>query len=360
MEPDKEGFIQPKINKDLCNNCGLCHKVCPVYKKIENEHNPHIFAALNNSDDIREISSSGGIFYTLAREILSEDGIVFGVKFNEKLDVIHSYTDKESQISEFCGSKYVQSNINNSYSDAEKFLKEGKQVLFTGTPCQIAGLKSYLKKDYPNLLTQDFICHGVPTPKAWEKYKELLEKNYQSKIEKAQFRNKSLGWQKYSMLIKFKSEEIYSESVLNDAYLKGFISDIFLRNSCFNCVFKNNNFKSDITLADFWGIDNVLPQINDNKGVSLIIIHTEKGMQYIENIKDSIRLIKVEKEEALKSNISYYKSTPYNLMRNTAIKDLDKMPFDKVIDKYLSLRIKSKIRRKIYKILTKFIKKERQ
>ena len=171
MKEDKNGFKYPKIDEKLCIDCGLCSKACPVINKLkENLYNIKVYACKNKDENIRKKSSSGGLFTLFAKYILDQEGVVFGAKYDENLRVIHDYIEKDDNINEFRGSKYVQSDINSTYAKAKKFLSNGRKVLFTGTPCQIEGLITYLGKNYSNLYTQDFICHGVPSPKVWKKY----------------------------------------------------------------------------------------------------------------------------------------------------------------------------------------------
>ena len=190
MVPDDNGFKYPYIDEELCIHCNLCKKVCPILKNIIKENDIHAYACINKDDEIRKNSSSGGIFYLLAKNILSRNGVVYGARFNDDFDVVHDYIERIEDISLFQGSKYVQSSINDSYKQAKKFLDNNRLVLFTGTPCQIEGLLGYLQKDYANLITQDIVCHGVPSPKLFKLYKENIKNKYQDDITKINFRKK--------------------------------------------------------------------------------------------------------------------------------------------------------------------------
>ncbi len=280
MQSDKEGFAYPVVDTKQCTNCGLCEKVCPVINQQPERQPIATYAATNSNETVREQSSSGGIFTLLSEETINKGGIVFGAAFNEKWAVEHTFTDKIDDIKKFRGSKYVQSNIGNSYAAAEKILKEGKEVLFSGTPCQIAGLKRFLRKEYKNLKTIDFVCHGVPSPWVWEKYlKEVCQANDIATISDIQFRNKAEGWKKYSFVVKYTNaegiEREYRETMGQNIFMKCFLSDLCLRPSCYKCPARSGKSGSDITLGDLWGAQNICPEIDDDKGLSLVLLRKE-------------------------------------------------------------------------------------
>lgn len=333
---DNTGFKYPKINKELCINCGLCKKVCPVVNKMEeNTYNIKAFACKNKNIENRLKSSSGCIFILLAKYIIKNGGVVFGARFNEKLEVVHDYIETEEDINLFMGSKYVQSNINNTYKKAKKFLLENKLVLFTGTPCQIEGLLKFLGKDYENLYTQDIICHGVPSPKLWRKYLEFLKQENGEVPITVNFRDKkTAGWNNYHVnyIYKNKEENVYHN---NDIYMNLFLENIALRNSCYNCQFKKTVRKSDITIADFWGIDNINPNINDEKGVSAVLINSKKGEKLFENIKNEIEYYNVKVTDIEKYNPCFNHSTSYNKKREDFFYDLDNLTFNELIERYI-------------------------
>lgn len=333
---DSEGFKFPKINQDLCINCGLCKKVCPVINKMEeNTYNIKAYACKNKNLENRLKSSSGGIFILLAKYIIKNGGVVFGARFNERLEVIHDYTDKEENIKLFMGSKYVQSNINASYKKAKEFLLENKLVLFTGTPCQIEGLLGYLGKEYDNLYTQDIICHGVPSPKLWKKYLEYLKEKNGEMPKTINFRRKDIsGWNNYQVnyVYKNKEENIHHN---NDIYMNLFLENIALRKSCYSCKFKKLARQSDITIADFWGIDKINPKINDEKGVSAVLINSKKGERLFENIRNDIEYYNADITNIEKYNPCLNHSTAYNKKREEFFRDLDNLKFSELIQKYI-------------------------
>ncbi len=334
MKEDEKGFRYPVIDKQKCIQCDLCSKVCPISinKKIEN--NPIAYACYCKDEKIRINSSSGGMFTLIASQIISECGLVYGASFDEKFNIKHIKVDKIDDLQKLRGSKYVQSDIGNTFKEVKKYLDENRKVLFTGTPCQIEGLKCFLQKDYENLYLQDIICHGVPSPKVWNKYKEYRKNKDKEEPKKINFRNKKDGWSRYCLLFDYKSRE-YKNTPSKDLYLQMFLQDLSLRDSCYDCKFKKFNRLSDITLADFWGIDNILPEMNDNKGTSLLIINSTKGQKLFDKIKEETIFKEVNLKEAIKYNPSMIHSVKYNAKRDSFFEELDNTSFDKIAKKYL-------------------------
>lgn len=320
MRSDAAGFLYPQIDISTCIECGLCEKVCPVLT-IHGETLPlAVYAGRNVDAEIVNKSSSGGIFTLLAMHTLAAGGVVFGAMFDADWSVVHGYIMDEDELPRMRGSKYVQSRIGSAYIDAERFLKDGKQVLFSGTPCQIAGLKNFLRKDYDNLIAVDFICHGVPSPKAWEKYLEefvglnVVLSNRQS-LNSISFRDKSIGWKECCLTItgssSSKGKLFFSESLNVNIYLKGFLSNLYLRSSCHQCPFKSWRSNSDITIADAWGIESVAPRLNDDKGYSLIIPRTISGRNIIKDLENKIVVEAVLNEDFIRQ----YNAAAYNSAR---------------------------------------------
>lgn len=294
FKEDAEGFKYPSIDTDLCIDCRLCEKVCPILN-IESKRVPlQILAARINDEKVLLESSSGGIFFLVAKYVINHGGVVFGAKFNEKWEVVHSYTDSIDEIALFQRSKYVQSIIGNTYLEAKQFLKDGKIVLFTGTPCQIAGLNKYISKKTDNLITMDFVCHGVPSPMVWRDYlKEtvhskcnLSNEDWIRQISGISFRDKSFGWRRFCLNISGPQNNhiITKECLDENPYMRAFLHNIILRPSCYTCPFKNGKSGADITIADYWGCEIFHPSFNDNKGLSLIMLFTKKGKDLIHNL----------------------------------------------------------------------------
>lgn len=287
---DYEGFLYPEVDISKCINCGLCEKACPLLNRTKASLPLSVFAVKNRNEDERMASSSGGIFIALAKEVLAKNGVVFGAIFDKNWEVRHTYTEEMDGVKAMMGSKYLQSRMENSYVNAEHFLKTGREVLFCGSPCQIAGLHKYLRKPYPNLLSVDFLCHGVPSPGVWRKY--LNETFAKSLIQSIEFREKtSHGWKNFSFVIRgtfgFKVDErtiLQSNIHRENTFMRGFLSNIYLRPSCYDCRCKNGVSQSDITIADYWGIHILMPDFDDNKGVGLVLVNTAKGKAYFNSL----------------------------------------------------------------------------
>lgn len=335
MKENVEGFLYPVIDDSLCIKCGKCEKVCPVLnnEEIKSEKIPEAYAIINSDEKIRLESSSGGVFSAIAEKVVEQNGIVFGVKLNKNQVAIHSFTDNLEGLSEFRGSKYVQSDIGKSFLECKSFLEQGRYVLFTGTPCQIEGLKKFLGKNYENLLCMDIICHGVPSPKLWKHYVNFQEKKLASRVVKTAFRRKFDGWKQFSLSFTFANDSEYCASLNKDSYLQLFLKDVCLRESCYQCSSKKLNRVSDITVADFWGIQNELPEMDDDKGTSFVLVHSEKGKKIISEL-ENCRIKKINAEIGIKYNPSMIKSVTKPKLRRSFYSDLEKLPFEKLVKKY--------------------------
>ena len=308
MVQDTEGFLYPQVNLQECITCELCIKSCPVINPYNSRQPEQLYAAINKNDDIRLKSSSGGVFFILAEQTIRSGGIVFGARFDETWQVIIDSAEDMDQVERFMGSKYLQAKVSNSYIRCREFLELGKRVLFSGTPCQISGLLHFLHKPYKNLLTVDFICHGVPNPEVWRRYLTETISDNLKEIQTIQFRNKKHSWNKYSLYIKYtKNQDTIEEfsPAYKNLYMQAFLSNITLRPSCYRCPTRIGSSHSDITIADFWNIQQIDPTMYDDMGTSLIIIHNKKGHSAIpfEQMK-----FKQEPIESLQHNPSYYTS----------------------------------------------------
>lgn len=350
MVRNAEGFEYPKIDKEKCVDCGLCRQVCPSNQKGEETKIISAKAVVNENNDIRKNSSSGGVFNALAEQTLNRGGVVFGAGYDESFNIVHKYTETIDGVNELMRSKYVQSRIGNAFVDAKTMLDQGKEVLFVGTPCQISGLKSFLKKDYDNLITVDFICHGVPSPAVWEKYLEKLEKKNNSSVKDVSFRSKENGWGNYSFKVDFDNGETFIQSGSVNSYTHAFQQSLILRPSCYACTNKSAR-ASDITLADFWGIKNVLPDWFSEEGVSLVLTHTEKGENRIAELSQ-IKTAEVTVEQGLANNPSYKASSAENINRAKFFKNLNKAD----IESNLNKNIMSPYVWKVYNIAKKITK----
>jgi coenzyme F420-reducing hydrogenase beta subunit len=353
MQNDANGFLFPKINQSKCVDCGKCRKNCPVLNKAEIKNEPVAYAAYNKDNQVRLDSSSGGIFTLISEWIIDNGGVVFGACFDEKFNVIHDFTDTKDGLEKFRGSKYVQSKIGNTFKLAKEFLDSGKNVLFTGTPCQTGGLKSYLKNEYNHLYTQDIICHGVPSPKVWQKYIEYREKCSGSATQSVSFRNKDDGWKKFSVSFLFKNGVKYRKTLDKDLIMRAFLQNICLRTSCHNCSYKTLHKQSDITLADFWGIQNVSPHMDDDKGTSLVLINSAKGAKLFDEVKHNLEYETVDINEAVKYNSAAVKSVNMHKNRDIFFRKLESTKFNKLVKKYTPVSIRKKLKTGIVVFLSK-------
>lgn len=357
MEIDNEGFWYPKVNKDICIECGLCEKVCPVISKLnDNDNFKHIAYACKNKDiDIRLKSSSGGVFSNLCEYTINNNGIVFGAAFNKDFEVIHMEASTLDECSKFRGSKYVQSKIGSTYKDAKKYLDSGRLVLFSGTQCQIKGLNLYLRKKYNNLITVDVICHGVPSPLVFDIYKKSLEQDYKSNIKDISFRDKTDSWKQYSYKIIFNNNTYDKRLFINNTYSKGFLKDLYLRPSCYSCKSKNYESKSDILLGDYWGIENIHPKFDDDKGTSLVIINSIKGKEVFDNISDNVEILETDLEYATSRNSCIVKSVDYNKNRDKFFNELKDDNLNYLVNKYIKEKNISLLLLRLKKIVKKNI-----
>ena len=353
---DAEGFWYPKVDKDNCIHCNLCSNICPVIHSADVNEFPQVYAAYNKNEKVRLSSSSGGIFYSLSKKVIEEKGVVFGAAFDVSFDVKHIFIEDEKDIKKLMGSKYVQSRIGEAYIDAERFLKNGRKVLFSGTPCQIAGLYAYLRKPYDKLITVDIICHGVPSPKVWKEYLKLKEKK-NTEIKNVCFRDKKFGWSNFSFKISYDSNEIYESVAGKDMYMRGFLSNVYLRPSCHKCAFKGEQRVADITLADFWGIDNVMPDINqDNKGISMVLVNSEKATEYLK-LDNEIQYYKVDAKAALKENSAAVVSVKENKNRAAFFNDFEKKGVKYALKKYCRYKMSAVLYLKLKVVVYNCLKK---
>ena len=296
MKEDEEGFLYPVIDKSKCINCKLCEKVCS--NKNDKKYESEAYIAINNNKEELNISSSGGMFYLLAKYTIRNNGIVFGVTYNNNLEAINEYATTLEECKKFCGSKYVRSDLKDTYKEAKEFLDNGKLVLYTGTSCQISGLKSYLGKEYSNLITTDILCHANPSPKVFKMYKENLEKIHKKGIKDIKFRAKETGWRSQIPLIEFDD----GKKIEENSYFNAFVKEMINRPSCNSCVFASQNRITDVTIADFWGIEKVDSSISTENGVSLLLINSEKGKNIFGAIKDNMFFKKVDYDLAASFN----------------------------------------------------------
>lgn len=336
MMSDEEGFVYPIVDEIRCIQCGKCKRVCPVIaaengQDFTNEEriSDRYIVAHTKREDIRRESSSGGIFTECSQFVIDRGGVAFGAGFTADFEVAHKKVDDIRGLADLRGSKYVQSNMNTIYFEVKKELGLGRQIYFSGTPCQIAGLYTYLGNKRPdNLITQDVICHGVPSPMVWKKYIDTFQN-----VENISFRNKKYGWHYFSMFIRHQSK-YYVKRLDEDFYLRLFLDNTILRPSCYNCPMKKNKSCADITLADCWNLDTITEKVKDNdKGMSLVILRTDKGDRLWKQIvkRKKVFSIDVNSERALGSQAVLGVSAPCNPKRAMFFKALKMVSFDELM-----------------------------
>ena len=321
---DAEGFLYPSVNDTKCVQCGLCEKVCPMggAELIFHQEGKAYAFQLSDQEPLLN-SSSGGVFYAISSSVLSENGVVYGAAFEGKV-VKHKRVDSLSDIIDLMGSKYVQSDTVDTYNQVKKDLNVGKKVFYTGTPCQIAGLKLYLRKDYENLLTADLVCHGTPSPKILEGTISHIEDNLKAKFVSYSFRDKRVGGWSCSSSSSYKKEakQIYLKySKEMEAYFNAFISGHMMRMSCYHCPFARIERPGDFTIADFWGVKKLHPEFpNISKGMSLFISNTDSSEQLLQQLSTFNFVKEVDIHHAAENNHNLIAATPYPLERESTYK----------------------------------------
>jgi coenzyme F420-reducing hydrogenase beta subunit len=349
MKANEEGFLYPEIDSNLCNNCGLCEKICPIFRDDLQRDVLEVFAAksLNREQMLR--SASGGIFPLLAENILEKNGIVFGCAYDEDLVAIHIAVENSSELHRLQSSKYVQSDTLNTYTQAKDFLEQNRKVLYSGTPCQIAGLKAFCGKDYENLATVDLVCHGVPSPGLFAKYIGWLGKKMGGRIIYYDFRSKERGGWGYDFKTKTKTKTKYLKWHL-DPYFRSFLRNETLRECCYSCKYACGKRVGDITIADYWGIKQMHPDFFSSDGVSAVLVNTHKGKSLFENIKNKVEYIQSSFESVAKIQVMLNRPAKRPIARDYVYNNINES-FFKIP---LLMRLKSFIPVKIKRMMRKF------
>lgn len=342
MEDNGEGFLYPYINLNYCVNCKKCEKVCPVNNPPSLNTNTIFYAAKNKNISERYHSTSGGIFPILAKYVLSQGGIVAGAAYDDHFVVRHIFIESTEQIHLLQGAKYSQSRIGDSFAEIRKLLQSGRIVLFSGTPCQCSGLMNYLGENYKNLIMADLICHGVPSPKVWQAYIDYRSNKENNGIrpKEINMRSKTSGWSRYGYSTEFDYGNGHITRAHNsqDLFMKIFVGNLCLRDSCSNCVAKGIERCSDFTLGDYWGVWNQHPEIDDDKGVSIVFVHTKKGKKIFETLRAQMEYIEVDVDSAYKENPSLVASSKAHDKRAEFFKRVNKDIFEELVDEYFPLR----------------------
>lgn len=362
FKTDIEGFWYPEVDEDKCNNCGLCEKVCPIInikelKKNDSDKPIHTIAAINKNMKVRWDSTSGGAFSALAEVMYSQDGYVSGALYNDDFSVRNYVSNNPNDLDKLRSSKYLQSKAEGLYAEIRSLLKNGQKVLACGTPCQMAALRSFLQKDYENLIIVDFICRGVNSPKVYRAYLDSLEKKYNSKVVYVKAKNKELGWRNLTRKVTFANGQSYYGVFMDDDFRRGYHTNVFCRPSCYDCKFKDFPRIADITIADYWGIEKVDKNLDNNIGTSMILLNSKKGEFYFEKVKDFVEYKETPFESILGGNVALKKSIePAKIDRKAFFEDLDSYGFDYVTQKYYPLPPKKTagIKSRLKSILKKY------
>lgn len=355
MKSDFEGFLYPEIDVELCIGCNQCKVVCPYHNRTNKKYDLRkCYAGFNNNELDRALSSSGGIFVLMAKEIISQGGIVYGAAYDDDFLVYHTSAENYNDLQRLIGSKYLQSRIGDSFSSIRILLNKGRQILFVGTSCQVAGLRGYLKKDYQNLICVDFICLGVPSPKVWKDYLDTYFKGEEIKF--VNFKNKNLGWHQFSLNI-ITNKRDYCRNGRETMYFSGYFKHLYSRPCCSECIFKHGNRDSDITISDCWGYNYIAPELDDNKGLSSIECHSQKGEKMFDLIKDRLIWKCANFDDVMKYNSNYCTAAPMGQKRDEFWRDYERMDKRKLFKVYCSpekVWLLRKVRNRIIKIIQNF------
>ena len=356
IEENKEGFLMPVIDEEKCIKCGMCNKKCPFLNLEVNKEKIRLnkwYSCYMKDEEKRKESSSGGIFPILAECIIEKGGYVCGCVWNDKLEAVHVVTNKPEEVNKMKGSKYVQSDLNETVVKIKSILNEGKIVLFTGTPCQVAAVKSYLVEEQ-NLYTMAVICEGVASPKVWRKYKEYIEEKNHSKLKDVKFRSKDIGWEPPVMKQIFENGKIKSQLTYStNIYGKGYLQGLYYRKSCNNCQYKYDNYNADIVVGDFWGADKELLKETNNNGISAILINTLKGEKIFNEINNKVTKKLIDIESVVKNNKMVIKSNKKHKNRDNFFRNIDDLNIEININKNINMSKQKQLKNAIKEIAYK-------
>lgn len=336
MSANADGFFYPVVKTDDCIDCGLCRKACPVLAPEQCDRETDAYAAYCENEQVQGASSSGGVFTLLAERILRNNGVVYGAGFDEYFRVKHLRIDHLDQLQALRGSKYAQSDMGSVYAQVKQDLKNGRHVLFSGTPCQVAGLHSFLGAEDEHLISIDIICHSVPSSKVLRRYLQSVEEAEKSQVVHVNFRDKRESWQGYYLRVAMKNgHELLCRGGEN-RYMRAMIQGLSTRTSCYGCKFKGENRKSDITLGDFWGVESACPEMFHKDGTSLVLTHTLRGRRLFEEVSGSLRYQKADIKKALQDNPAYSMVSRPHRYREEFFKKLEDEDFIALVDRLLA------------------------
>lgn len=367
MTADNEGFLYPSVDSNTCIECGLCKKVCPIIQVKPEIKNPNqrAFLVQHKNNKILKESTSGGAFTAIAKWVLDKGGVVFGASFNKDFKVSHSFVKKYEDLDKFRNSKYVQSEINTAYIQTKAFLQNDKYVLFSGTPCQLEGLFTFLRKSYIKLITIDVVCRACPSPLVLRKYIEMQQRSLKINLKDIKFRNKYHGY-KYSTLSLFdKNQNDYHQGIDTDFYLRSFFSGINIRPSCTKCVFRKRYRNTDFTIWDCFDVDKFSKELDNDKGVTRILTHSPLANTIIKDLHTDLKIVEIEADKAVEGVKEMYHSVSFNPKRNNFFHDLEMMDVEECFHKYFPITLRHRLEKQarlwsnrlgIYKWMKKLFK----
>lgn len=345
------GFYYPVIDKDKCIDCGLCRKTCTFKDKyIEENTINQAYAAKHKNADIIKASSSGGMFTALSDYILGIGGTVYGADYDDNMHLRHTSAISSEARDRMRGAKYIQSDMSGVFADLKQTLSSGRPVLFTGTPCEVAAVKKAFGKS-ENLYLVDIICHGVPSAEVWKKFVDYIEKKYRKKMTYYKFRDKQNGWRGYSSRIYFKDGTEIPHNDISGSFIELFMYDVCLRESCTKCPYTSTARVGDITIGDFWGIENVMPDLSDNQGISAVMVNSEKGAELLGKARGDLELYPCKKEDIALKQPNLSKPSSHSSKAVCFKKDLAELPFDKLLKKYTRVGLKRRLIDSVKKLL---------
>ena len=344
MKEDQEGFLYPNIDKDKCIRCGICEKVCPILNEtpeIPTEQTAYIVQ--NKNERVLQESTAGGAFTSIAKYALKNKGVVFGVELDSKLVAHHIYIESEKELFRFRNSKYVQSSVGDAFWQVRSFLDQGRIVCFSGTPCQVEGLKSYLGKDYEKLITVDVVCHAVPSPLIFRKYVEYQERRLSDTIKTVRFRDKYYGY-KYSTMnvITDNNQGNYHHGIESDPWLRAFFSNICDRPSCYHCHFKKRYRQSDFTIWDCFHVGRFSRELDNDKGATRVLVHSERGKKIFDAVKSEFHYIQMSPAAIVAGTKEMYRSIEPNERRQNFFDDAQSMSGTELFCKYFPETFRTK------------------
>lgn len=351
MSENYEGFYRPMIDRNLCSNCGLCYNKCPVCQPTIQITPLKVYAAKDKNLINRKKSASGGVAAVFATHIIEQGGVFAGVRYDDDFNVVHSLCTSLDEVDLYRDSKYAQSYTGDIFLQIQEKLDSGQKVIVTGTPCQIAAMRIFFGYSNKDLLLCDFVCHGVPPQRILKNCIKLIENEANKKVSRIFLRDKTDGWKNSNMKVEFENGEEYIIHRRDSVFYKIFGSNYSLQESCYQCKFRNFNTYSDITLGDYWGIEEVYPDFYDNNGVSIVIVNSKKGESFFDEISECFDIIETDIKHAVSTHPKLLKSAPRNDCRDYFLKEVKKdisvKKFKEATDKFSGSNFINKVKRKI-------------